>query len=71
MQNLQNDEFKSFKSTHQGLEKMNEVRQAFDLLLTTISPLMGTSRHASIVKTKLEEAGFFAVKAVVMDNRAE
>jgi len=48
------------------VENANTVRINFDKLLTTITPMFqdGNERYLAIVKTKLEEACFFAIKGV-------
>lgn len=60
------DEFASWPMTPEQIEATSEIRGAFDELLTTISlrtpPQNG--RYLALVKTKLEEASFFAVKGI-------
>jgi len=60
-----NNEFKVHILTPEGLDIMKEVADLFDGLLnglTRLSPV--NSREFSIVKTKLEEACFFAKKNI-------
>jgi hypothetical protein len=48
-----------------GIVRVNEVRTAFSLVLETLEDILpGNSREISIIRTKLEEASFYAVKAV-------
>jgi hypothetical protein len=57
--------FSSVKLNEEGLTKVEIIRKAFTDLLTAVEyELPGNSREISIVKTKLEEASFYAVKAV-------
>jgi hypothetical protein len=57
--------FSSVKLNEKGLTKVDSIRIAFSYLLETLeNELPGNSREMSIVKTKLEEASFYAVKAV-------
>ena len=52
----------------EGITKAKEVAQAFDDLLTKLDKLIqpenGLSRLYAVTKTKLEEACFFAKKAI-------
>jgi hypothetical protein len=52
----------------EGIQKARELAAAFDDLLTKIDTLVGpsnlTSRNLAITRTKLEEACFFAKKAI-------
>ena len=47
-----------------GIAKAREIAAAFDQLLDTLDAICSASREYSIVKTKLEEASFFAKKAM-------
>jgi hypothetical protein len=60
------DEFASWAMTPSQFEAMNEVRYGFDQLLTIISNRIPpeNGRYLALVKTKLEEASFFAVKGI-------
>lgn len=49
-----------------GLQKARKIATEFDDLLTNIRDDIGTGREASIVKTKLEEACFYAKKALAL-----
>lgn len=62
-----NKEFESHKLNETGFSKANGISDLFDRLLLelTSDALCGNnSREISIVKTKLEEACFFAKKAM-------
>jgi hypothetical protein len=57
-----------------GIAKAKEMALAFDELLAKLDPLMPvSSRYRSLVCTKLEEASFFAKKAmaVLPENQKE
>jgi hypothetical protein len=57
--------FSSVKLNEVGLAKVEYIRTAFSVLLESLEmDLPGNSREISIIKTKLEEASFYAVKAV-------
>jgi hypothetical protein len=59
-------EFASWPMTTEGVEAANNIRMAFDNLLTLITNHTpeGNGRYLSLVKTKLEEASFYAVKGI-------
>lgn len=59
-------EFGAWPIEGSALENANQIRTAFDTLLTTISPMIvkGNERYLALVKTKLEEGCFYAVKGV-------
>lgn len=57
--------FSSVKLNTDGLEKVDSIRHAFSNLLSELEvELPGNSREISIIKTKLEEASMYAVKAL-------
>jgi hypothetical protein len=57
--------FSSVPLNANGVAVVDCIRGAFHMLLTTLeNELPGNSREISIVRTKLEEASFYAVKAV-------
>ena len=57
--------FSSVQLSKEGLEHVDAIRLAFTNLMETLEmELPGNSREISIIKTKLEEASFYAVKAV-------
>ena len=57
--------FSSVKLNEIGLTKVDEIRIHFNALLFGLEELLpGNSREISIIRTKLEEASFYAVKAV-------
>lgn len=62
---MQHKEFEAYVLNETGIQQAQAVAHTFDLALTTlvlINPI--ASREMSIVRTKLEEACFFAKKAV-------
>lgn len=56
--------FKSHKLNPDGILKVNFVRNSFNDLLEELFKLLPDNREFSIVRTKLEEASFFAVKSI-------
>ena len=59
-----NREFKEHPLNKNGIEKNNLIEIEFDALLNILSNYCPIGREFSIVKTKLEEACFFAKKAI-------
>ena len=59
-------EFGTWPVEGTSLENIQTVRHGFDTLLSTISQFVPTqnARYLALVKTKLEEACLFAVKAI-------
>lgn len=56
-------EFAVHMLNEQGKQKAGEIARAFENLLNNIEAICGTDgREISLVKTKLEEASFFAKK---------
>lgn len=51
----------------QGIVHANSIRNLFDELLTNLEIICPIGRELSIVKTKLEEACFFAKKAMAIN----
>jgi hypothetical protein len=65
--------FSSVQLNACGKGKVEEVRIHFNALLVGLEELLpGNSREISIIKTKLEEAAFYSVKALrnYEENRA-
>lgn len=52
-----------------GVARSNAVREAFDRLLTEVEVLVPAGRESAIMRTKLEEASFFAQKSLAGDPR--
>lgn len=61
-------EFAVHKLNDQGLAAAEAIAYAFDNLLDSLESLWGddTGREAAIARTKLEEASFFAKKAIAV-----
>ncbi len=68
-----NKEFAVHMLNDTGKKKATQIAEAFDLLLNTLAPadaptsdqvLCPQGRELALVKTKLEEAAFFAKKAM-------
>ena len=58
-----NKEFTTQSLNEKGIEVVNGVRGLFNELLNELEQYCPPSREFSIVRTKLEEACFFAVKS--------
>jgi hypothetical protein len=63
-----NPEFSVHKLNDQGMENAQKIQAAFDLCLNTLKGICIDGRHMSIVRTKMEEACFFAKKAMAIYN---
>jgi len=61
-------EFAVHRLTEEGVEKARKIAEAFDELLTRLDALCPAGRELAIVRTKLEEASFFAKKAMAAAN---
>ena len=61
-------EFAVHMLTEDGKKKARAIAEGFDLLLEGLEKLCPESREFSICKTKLEEASFFAKKAMAKEN---
>lgn len=60
-------EFKFHKLNKDGQEVAIKMAQCFDELLTDLEEVCQSGRELSIAKTKLEEACFFAKKAMAIN----
>ena len=57
--------FSTVKLSEAGINKVSTIRESFTDLLDYLEQVLpGNSREISIIRTKLEEASFYAVKAV-------
>jgi hypothetical protein len=65
--------FPFHKLNAQGIELAVKIARDFDQLLKELSQVCPDGREFSIVKTKLEEASFFAKKSIanVPENQLE
>lgn len=57
-------EFQSPQLNDEGLARVERTKEAFSTLLTQLAVLVPSGREFSIVRTKLEEAAFFAVLGI-------
>lgn len=62
-----NQEFQVHILAQNGIDKAQEIAAVFDTALNQLKEICPESRSFSIVKTKLEEACFFAKKAMASD----
>jgi hypothetical protein len=56
--------FEVHRLNDQGMKNATAIAEAFDRLLRDLAGLCPAGREFSIVRTKLEEAAFFAKKAM-------
>lgn len=59
-----NQEFKVHRLNPVGIKKSEEIAETFDSALFRLDQICHPGRHMSIVRTKLEEACFFAKKSM-------
>lgn len=64
------DAFAVHKLTEAGQMKAAAIAEAFDTALGRLNELCPSGREMAIVTTKLEEAAFFAKKAMAKANSA-
>ena len=57
-------EFSVHRLNAEGMRKALEIAEGFDALLSGLQTVCPSSREMSIARTKLEEACFFAKKAM-------
>lgn len=60
--------FQTHKLTRAGFEKAIQIAERFNDLLSDLTALVPEGRELAIVKTKLEEACFFAKKGMAKKN---
>lgn len=61
--------FRFHKLNAGGIQKAQEIAEAFNALLNKLYPLCEEGRELSIVRTKLEEASFFAKKSMANSGK--
>jgi hypothetical protein len=68
-----NQEFAVHMLNEDGKVKARQIQQHFDILLNALKTICTDGRSFSVTKTKLEEACFFAKKAMAINlgNQAE
>jgi hypothetical protein len=64
---MKHAEFAVHKLNQDGMTKAKTIATAFDTLLDTLETTCMVGREFSIAKTKLEEASFFAKKAMAIN----
>jgi hypothetical protein len=62
-----NPEFEVHLLNQEGIEKAKSLANGFDALLDFVKERVPEGRYLSIVRTKLEEASFFAKKGIAVD----
>ena len=60
--------FESVVLNPEGIRRAAVIRKAFTTLLRTLDLLVPEGREFSLAKTKLEEASFFAVRGMALDQ---
>jgi hypothetical protein len=56
--------FRVHKLNDAGLSKAQQIAESFDALLNSLTAICPAGREWAIVRTKLEEAAFFAKKSM-------
>lgn len=62
-------EFKVHLLNDDGIAKAKELAEKFDSLLDWVEGIAQPGRELSLVKTKLEEASFFAKKSMAINSQ--
>lgn len=60
-------EFSSHVLNERGQARVEQARKDFTALLSALNVHITDARCMSLVRTKLEEAAFFAVKGIALD----
>ena len=63
-----NREFEVHKLNEAGMEKAKLIASHFDTLLDALLKIAPVGREMAIVRTKLEEACFFAKKSIANES---
>lgn len=61
-------EFEVHPLNEDGIQKAKDIAEIFDLTLTSLLERIPLNRETAIVRTKLEEACFFAKKSMANDR---
>lgn len=64
MIDIRNKEFQVHRLNEQGIAKANAIAEIFDVALDNLKCYCPEGRELAIVRTKLEEACFFAKKSI-------
>lgn len=68
-QNNHHPLFRSHKVNEAGVRMIEHVRADFSALVASLEEAVGGGRELAIVRTKLEEACMFSIKAISNDPR--
>lgn len=63
-----NPEFEVHLLNKEGIAKAQKIASIFDSALNSLLEVIPPRRYLSIVRTKLEEAAFFAKKGLAIDR---
>lgn len=66
---MNNDEFKVHVLNEVGISKAVAIAEVFDGALDALDDLIPSGRYMALVKTKMEEASFFAKKGMAIDPK--